>query len=153
MGFESFEEILQFAIEKEKEAADFYQECSEKEHFSGAKQALLDFANEERKHQMMLEDLDKHKDKLENYDWKWIPDLKRSNYIVEMEYEPGMHYADLLRLAMKREEYALALYNELMAKTEDPDYIKLFKMLCQEEAGHKRFLETLYDDFMAEQGD
>jgi hypothetical protein len=26
-------------------------------------------------------------------------------------------------------------------------------MLCQEEAKHKQFLETLYDDFMAAQGD
>ena len=79
--------------------------------------------------------------------------MKRSNYMVDMQYEPGMHYADLLRLAMKREEYALKMYNELQQKTENQEYIKVFKVLCQEEAKHKMFLETLYDDYMAEQGD
>ena len=73
--------------------------------------------------------------------------------MVDIEYEKGMHYIDILRLAMKREEKALQLYNFLMSKTDDDDFIKLFKLLAQEEAKHKQTLETLYDDFMAEQGD
>ena len=153
MPFESFEEILQYAIEKEKEAAEFYEEASSQESFSGSREMLQQFAKEERKHQAILEDLDSHKDKVKDYPFEWIPDMKRSNYMVDIQYEEGMDYADLLRLAMKREEKALALYNELMRKTEDPDHIQLFKMLCQEEAKHKQFLETLYDDFMAAQGD
>jgi rubrerythrin len=48
---------------------------------------------------------------------------------------------------------ALKLYNQLQNETDNEDFIKLFQVLCQEEAKHKRFLETLYDDFMAEQGD
>ena len=44
-------------------------------------------------------------------------------------------------------------YNELQKKTEKEDIITLFKMLSQEEAKHKLALETLYDDFMATQGD
>jgi len=54
---------------------------------------------------------------------------------------------------MKREEKALAMYNELQNKTDNEEHIKLFKALCQEEAKHKLFLEKLYDDYMAEQGD
>jgi rubrerythrin len=65
-----------------------------------------------------------------------------------------MHYTDILRLAMKREEKALQLYNELAEKAADKqDFVNVFKMLCQEEAKHKQILETIYDDFMAEQGD
>ena len=47
------------------------------------------------------------------------------------------------------------MYNELQKKTDNSEHIKLLKVLCQEEAKHKHklFLETLYDDFMAEQGD
>lgn len=56
-------------------------------------------------------------------------------------------------LAMKREEKALALYNEMLVKTENPEAKKLFQMLCQEEAKHKLALETKYDDYMAEMGD
>lgn len=153
MNFESLEEIISYAIEKEKEAADFYEECSRQETFSGTKATLEDMAKEERKHQDLLENLGKEIGIPADYQWKWIPDIKRSDYIVEMKYEPGMHYTDILRFAMKQEEKALKLYNELLAKAENPDHKKVFKMLCQEEAKHKQFLETLYDDYMACQGD
>jgi rubrerythrin len=73
--------------------------------------------------------------------------------MVDIEYEKGMHYTDILRLAMKREEKALKLYNELQTKIQGEAYLKLFKILAQEEAKHKRALETLYDDYMADQGD
>ena len=72
---------------------------------------------------------------------------------MDMDDPKDMDYADLLRLAMKREEKSLALYNELLVKAENEDLKNVFKMLCQEEAKHKLALETLYDDYMAEQGD
>jgi len=153
MNFESVEEILEFAIEKEKEAAAFYDEVARQEVFSGARKTFEEFAAEERKHQHLLENFEQNKEKVAAYKLKWIPDMKRSDYMVEMKYEPGMHYTDILRLAMKREEKALALYNELQARTDEQEYIKLFQILAQEEAKHKRGLETLYDDYMAQQGD
>jgi rubrerythrin len=88
-----------------------------------------------------------------DYSFKWIPDMKRSEYTVDLAYEKGMPYNDVLMLAIKREEKALKLYNELAEKTDHEDLVKVFRMLCQEEAKHKLALETLYDDFMAEQGD
>jgi rubrerythrin len=153
MSFESIEAVLEYAIEKEKEAADFYEEISRQEPFAGAAKTFKEFAAEERKHQAMLADFEKNKEKMAEYELKWIPDMKRSDYIVDIEYEKGMHYADTLRFAMKREEKALKLYNEMQTKTQDNDYIRLFKILAQEEAKHKQVLEVLYDDYMAEQGD
>lgn len=153
MSFESVEEIINFAIEKEQEAAKFYADAAEQELFAGAKEALLEMAQEEQKHETMLKDLEGSKALVEAYEFKWIPDMKRSDYMIDMKYEPGMHYTDLLRLAMKREEQALKMYNELQKKTDNEDHIKIFKVLCQEEAKHKNFLETLYDDYMAKQGD
>ena len=153
MSFANFEEIIHFAIEKEKEAVAFYEDVSKQEPYSGAKDAFVEFAREERKHQALLEDFLKGKKIVTDYQFKWIPDLKRSDYMVDVVYEKGMHYTDILRLAMKREEQALRMYNELQKKTDNAEYIKLFKVLCQEEAKHKLFLETLYDDYMAEQGD
>jgi rubrerythrin len=153
MNFESIEEILKFAIEKEQEAAVFYEEVAQQESFTGAQKTFLEFAAEERKHQAMLEHFEGSREKIKAYKLKWIPDIKRSDYMVEMKYEKGMHFTDILRLAMKREEKALSLYNELQRKTDQDEYIKMFKILAQEEAKHKRYLETLYDDFMAEQGD
>jgi rubrerythrin len=88
-----------------------------------------------------------------DYDFKWIPDMKRSDFLVDIPYEKGMSYADILRLAMKREEKSLALYNELSQHINDKELKQIFKVLRQEEAKHKLALETLYDDYMAEMGD
>ena len=104
MRFESINEIIDFAKEKEQEAADFYEEVSKLEVFSGSRELLEGFAKEERKHYDMLDNIGKNKEELSNYTFKWIKDLKRSNYMVDITYEKGMLYPDLLRLAMKREE-------------------------------------------------
>ncbi|OQY58588.1 MAG: rubrerythrin [Desulfobacteraceae bacterium 4572_88] len=155
MEFESLKAVIDYAIEKEKEAADFYKSVSREEPMSGAKQMLEEFAQEERKHQTMLEKfqtegIDRN---LAEYRLKWIPDIKRSDYVVEMEYKKGMGFTDLLMLAMKREEKALKLYDEMLAKAEGEDAKKLFKVLCQEESKHKNTLEIMYDDHMAKVGD
>jgi rubrerythrin len=151
MRFETFEEIMDFAIEKEKEAAEFYEEASKMEKFSGAKETLESFAKEERKHQNMLENFSK--ENVELYTIEKIPDLKRSDYLVDLEYEPGMVYPDLLRLAMKREEKAYKFYTDFSEGADTEDHKKLFQVLAQEESKHKLKLETMLDDYLAKSGD
>jgi len=151
MEFESFEAIMSYAIEKEKEAAAFYEEASKQEKFSGAKETFQSFAKEERKHQDMLENFSQGN--IEYYKIEKIPDLKRSDYLVDMEYEPGMGYSDILRLAMKREEKAVKFYTDYGEKAEKKEHKKLFQILTQEESKHKLKLETLLDDYLAEMGD
>ena len=153
MEFQDFREVIEFAIEREKEAVSFYEDASAQQKFSNARKMFKDFANEERKHQALLEGFLKGETTIADYNFKWIPDIKRSNYIIDIPYEKEMSHTDILRLAMKREEKALALYNDLARKIGDKDPQQIFKMLSQEEAGHKLALETLYDDYMAEMGD
>ena len=153
MRFESFEEIIHYAIEKEKEAAAFYKDAASQEAYPGAKQLFTEFADEEEKHQALFEGYLKGEKKLPDYELKWIPDIKRSDYLVDMTYEKGMPYSDILLLAMKREEKSLNLYHELAKQNQNEDLVKVFQMLAQEEAKHKLSLETLYDDYMAGQGD
>ena len=155
MDFQNLEALIAFAIEKEKEAAEFYEENSESEMMSGKRQMLKEFAAEERKHQKMLENYLSTgvAEKIDEYQFQWITDIKRSDYVDAMTYRPGMAYNELLMLAMKREEAALKLYNELLDKADNDTAKTLFKMLCQEEAKHKLALETMYDDYMAEMGD
>jgi len=155
MEFKDLNAIIDFAIEKEKEAADFYDTVSSEEGMSGKKKMFKEFAAEERKHQRLLEKfkVEGIDESIKEYKLKWITDIKRSNYINDIEYRKGMPYNEMLMLAMKREEKALKLYNEMLGRTEDPHGQKIFKILCQEEAKHKLVLETMYDDFMAEMGD
>ena len=70
-----------------------------------------------------------------------------------MEYEPGMGYSDVLRLAMKREEKAVKFYTDYSEKAGKQEHEKLFRILAQEESKHKLKLETLLDDYLAEMGD
>ena len=155
MEFENLTAILDFAIQKEVEAAEFYTDISKDEVFSGAGEMFEEFAREERKHQQMLENFKTRglSTSMEDYKFKWITDIKRSNYVVDLEYHRGMGYNEILLLAMKREEKALQLYNDFLKKADSEESRTLFKVLCQEEAKHKLALETLYDDYMAQMGD
>jgi rubrerythrin len=155
MKFENLEAIVEFAIEKEQEAAEFYSNISQQESFSGSSKMFEEFAAEERKHQKLLEAF-KTKgvtQSMQDYQLKWITDIKRSDYVVDLEYQPGMPYNEILMLAMKREEKALKLYNDFQVQADTQDGKTLFKILCQEEAKHKLALETMYDDYMAQMGD
>jgi rubrerythrin len=151
MRFETFEEIMSYAIQKEKEAASFYEGLSKQEKSIGTQETFLGFAKEEHRHEEMLENFTRAS--AAGYRLEKIPDLKRSDYIVDIEYEPGMLYVDMLRLAMKREEKALKFYRDLSEKINNEEHKKLFQVLGQEEAKHKLKLETLLDDYLAEIGD
>ena len=155
MQFENLQDILEFAIQKEVEAAEFYTGLSKEESFSGSGKMFAEFAVEERKHQKMLEQFRTKgvSEKMDDYKFKWIKYIKRSDYVVDLEYQPCMGYNEILMLAMKREEKALKLYNEFQDQADTEEGKKLFKILCQEEAKHKLALETMYDDYMAEMGD
>ncbi len=151
MQFQSFEEIMEFAVAKEKEAVAFYTELSSQEMFSGSRDTFRAFAEEERKHQRMLENFGR--DSVAEYRLKPVPDLKRSDYLVDLAYEPGMTYADILRLATKREEKAHGFYSDFAGLSHNPEHRKLFQILAQEEAKHKLHLETLLDEYLARMGD
>ncbi|ETR74316.1 MAG: putative rubrerythrin Rbr [Candidatus Magnetoglobus multicellularis str. Araruama] len=151
MNFNNIDEIIKYAIEKEIEAEQFYLEAAAEAEFTGARQLFEDFAKEENKHKTMLETLDK--DQIHSFVPETVPDLKRSNYLVDMTYEKGMGFADILRLAMKREEKANKLYLDLSQKAGQDDIKKLFEKLAQEESKHKFGLERMYDDYMATMGD
>ena len=61
MNFKSIEEIIEFAIEKEKSAVEFYDELSKRETVSGAKETFVSFSKEEQKHVKLLENYLKDK--------------------------------------------------------------------------------------------
>ena len=151
MSFENLKAIIEYAIEKEIEAEQFYTEAAASETMSGAKEMLQEFAGEEKKHVKMLENMDSTG--FEDYKFEWITDIKRSDYVSELTFSKGMGYQEILMMAMKREEKALQLYNYLQDNAEEEEHKRLFKILCQEEAKHKLALETMYDDYMAEMGD
>ena len=144
MDQQSFQEMVQFALEKEKEAVEFYNECADTSTRPGMKQAFQEMAKEEEHHVKMLENFTPKK--VESLRIKDMPNLKISDYLVDMEFTPNMKYQDLLILAMKREDAANALYNNLSTQSSDESIVKLFQILAQEELMHKNRLEKEYDE-------
>ncbi len=152
MQFGSVDEILKFAIGKEKEAVAFYTDLSKKESISSLQQTFRELAQEEAKHVKLLTSLSKNTAAIASYQPKVIADLKISDYLTEKEYEEGMPMEDIIALAMKREEMAVKLYKDLADKTDDQEPLALFRLLVQEESEHKLTFEKMYDDYLQGQG-
>ncbi len=151
MEFGSVDEILEFATDREKDAVEFYTMLSKEATRASLKETFEAFAKEEEKHVALLSDISGNKVKIDSYEFKKIPDLKISDYMVEIEYEAGMPMPEILKLAMKREEKAVKLYTMLADQTSDEDVKKVMLILVQEEAKHKLGLEKMYDDYLADQ--
>jgi len=71
MGFKDLNEIIDFAIEKEQEAADFYTMAAGYEDMAGSREMFEEFAAEELKHKQMLEDLKKGSVDASKTDFIW----------------------------------------------------------------------------------
>jgi rubrerythrin len=69
MTFESFEVLVEFAIEKEREAAAFYANLARQTSFSGVKESLLEMEKEEKKHEGLLENLKDNKAMVKEYNF------------------------------------------------------------------------------------
>ena len=151
MEFGSVDEILSFAIDREKEAVEFYLSLAKEATRASLKETFERFAKEEEKHAALLSDISGNKEKMDSYEFKKITDLKISDYMVETEYEEGMPMPEILKLAMKREEKAVKLYSMLSDQTDNEDAKKVFMILVQEESKHKLALESMYDDYLADQ--
>jgi rubrerythrin len=148
MNFGSFNEILEFAIEREEEARQFYLDLAAKMARPHMRSVFEDFAREELGHKMKLTAI--REGKLEKPRITKILNLKISDYLVEVEPAATMDYQQALVLAMKREKAAFRLYTDLAARIEDEKHRGAFLMLAQEEARHKLRFELEYDEMMTE---
>ena len=144
--FNSIDEILDFAINAEQEAVDFYTNLSKQTKNQQMKLVFEQFAKEEIGHKAWLT---KVKDvKLFDQNNEKIVDLKLSDYAVDIVATPNMTYQDALILAMKKEKAAYRLYSSLAEKTSSADLKKVFLNLAQEESKHKLRFEVEYDEYV-----
>ncbi len=67
MDFKSFEDVVQFAIEREREAARFYRKAAETEKFEVDKRVLNEHAEEEEKHEQILKEFKADKSAVAKY--------------------------------------------------------------------------------------
>jgi len=153
MKFNSIDEILDFAIDKEEEAADFYSNLADKMEYEHMKEVFNQFTLEEREHKRKLIDVKEGK-KMLSAEEKVI-DLKIGENLVEVKLNANkfnLTYQQALIIAMKAEKAAYRLYLKLAHTTDDMRLKNLFEGLANEEAKHKLRFEIEYDDNIFQEG-
>lgn len=144
--FTSIDSILDFAIDNEQQAVDFYNQLAGNSKNEEMKEVFLQFAKEEMGHKARLTKIKTEGTfAVRNEE---VLDLKMSDYLVDVEPRPNMTYEEALILAMKREKNAFKLYNNLSQKAPTEDLRKIFQSLAMEESKHKLRFEVEYDDYV-----
>ena len=145
-AFKNVDDVLDFAIAGEEEAAKFYYHLGDVVEKPWMKELFLSFAKEEEKHKARLLDVKAGKALIAS--GQKVMDLKIGDYLVDVEAVPGISFQDALIVAMKKEKKAFKLYTDLAAATDNPTLKETFLALAQEEAKHKLYFEVQYDDIV-----
>ncbi len=144
--FNSIDDILDFAINAEQEAVDFYNQLAENSKTEDMRHVFTSFAQEEIAHKARLTQIKKEGSfKIEP---KAIQDLKISNYMAEIKATPNMTYQEALVVAMGNEKAAFRLYYDLAKRAENVEMRDVFVSLAQEESKHKLRFEIEYDEYV-----
>ena len=144
MDIGKFNEIIDFAIEREDEAVKFYHELLENTDFFDMKEMLREFELMERGHITILEKLRQRE--VAGLKAVKVDSLKISEYLVPPPTLENMSFQDILITAMKREELSQRLYTDLASDIDEPEMRQVFEKLASEEARHKLKFERLYDE-------
>ena len=145
-SFQSIEEVLEYAIGQEQEAADFYRDLAGKTRDAAMARALEEFSREELGHKAKLESVQRGTASLPSKEK--VRTLGIAEFVVDIEPSAQMEYKDILLLAMKKEKQAYTLYTRLGDQCADPEMRQLFHGLAQEEARHKLRFELEYDQIV-----
>lgn len=144
MAASTIEEIINFAVDKEREAIIFYEDLSKRAKNPVMKDALLSMADEERKHEKLLLNLTPKKIQFVRQPSE--EDIKLSDYLIDITFSEDTRYDELLIIAMKREEKSYAFYTELEKRAGDDATRRVFTLLKGEELKHKARLEKEYEE-------
>lgn len=138
------EEILDYAIGQEEEAAAFYADLARRAEKAGMREILMEFSAEETRHKEQLLRVRQGECRLAPN--REVLDLSLADYLVETEATADLSYQDALIIAMKREQAAFRLYSDMAESVREGELREVFSALAREEAGHKLFFESRYDE-------
>jgi len=143
--FDSIEAALDYAIEMELTAYEFYIRLSKQAMTAAMSEAFKRFASEELGHKAKLEAMKAGK-KIPKPER--VTDLRIADYTAEIKPSPDMDYQEALLLAIQNEKCAYRLYSDLAGEVDDPDLKEVFSMLAAEEVTHKQRFEIEYEDYV-----
>ncbi|MBU8922586.1 MAG: ferritin family protein [Bacteroidales bacterium] len=144
LDFNNVDEVFDYAIEKEKEARDFYLEWAGKIEKPAIQKVFTEFAAQEEGHMKLFTSM--KEGHAETRPETKAVDLHLTDYLIEAEPTENMGYREALRVAIQREQAAMDLYSAFAKATKSPEIASTMETLVAEETKHKNRLESIYDD-------
>lgn len=144
-SFDSAYDILTYAHQREEEAALFYGMLATIPRFQHHRQLLLTLQQQERDHQKKVEAM-----LMNEPAFTTLPRISTASLIDPMEYliTNDLHedttLAEVLRLALKREQESHALYRSLARESSAVDTREIFLKLAGEEKSHSGSVDMIY---------
>ena len=138
-------EVLDSAIYKEIASQAVYEAAQQKTDDPGAKELLKELAGQEIEHTEKLKILKEKGLTKQPLHQEKITDLKISDYLTGGETLEDAGLQDTLIFAMKREEESVDFYRKMTGTMQEEKAKELCASLANEELGHKKRLEILYD--------
>ena len=144
--FDSVAEILEFAIDREVQANEFYKILADLAANPAMGELILEFAKEELEHKAKLElELMKIgkavREEEKRQQAKELAKSKIFDYVADDQPRLDLQYEDLLLWGMKKEKTSFRLYVDLAAIVRDEELRETLLSLAEEEAKHKVQLE------------
>jgi len=141
--FQSVSDIITFAIEREKEAADGYGHMAGIASTPGLREFLLFLRQEEESHRRLLEGLTE--EVLDGLVPAFVPDLRLIDYLAEEKPADVISLQELLIFAAQKEKKSAELYDTLARMAEASGHHRVFEFLAGQEWAHKLKIETEYE--------
>ncbi len=144
--FNSINDILEFAMNEEQQAVDFYTILAVQAKTDDMKQIFEEFASEEIAHKARLAKIMEEGTFITPVES--IKDMKIADFTINVVPSNNMSYHDALVLAMRKEKAAFKLYTSLANRAPDAAMRSVFLSLAQEESKHKLRFEIEYDEYV-----
>jgi rubrerythrin len=139
-------DLFEFSIQMEKDAEALYRKMAENAPVEGIKKVLLMLAEDEVKHRVAIEQLQKKLDvpaqKGVAMDIKTVfDDMKGDDNVTSISTDAVEDY----KKAVEIERRGMAFYKEKFEEADDPVSKQLFEALMKQETYHLRTCENLLD--------
>ncbi len=144
---DSYEEILEFAINREAQAYAFYMALAGRMVSPQKQQEFEKLAQEELEHKAKLELEMMKAGKVVKTEEK-SEEEKVGYDIIGVDGGIDMGYKDILSLSISKERVAFRLYVDLAGRAKDEESREVFLELAEEEARHKFRFEIEYDNLL-----
>jgi len=145
LEFNSIDEILEFAIDRERKAQEMYLSYAGSTDRKAFRQLLISMAQMEKEHERKLSELRSGGGAQRLFRPLAGSDQKLNEMLVSVPFSPDMEYGDFLILIIQKEGEAESLYARLSSLARDTRAGELFRVLAEEERKHKAWAQDQYD--------